>query len=307
MQLRSVQSGIDSTIRQSIARQYLAVMIIGCVLCLSFDTFAGMRCSGGPVAWGGSCESDYPNAIAGSLVYITIDNSADQPATLRERGWPDGYYLEAEIDPPPNTPFRPTPGLIERFNPTPHLRDLTLIQQQRLLSNDSTGVDLVDLNLKFFSLLIPSDLIGHTVTFRARCTKSKVETVSASDWQIRVIAACDRMDSSRIVASYIYLAWQIQDYNRAVELADSMMYNDLSDVSAWKWAMSAADHLQRPDRHIFYLDHCYNDFGVTWVPGGATLPLDRGGTRDPMKQESYERKRNELLRWKAEIEQRQQH
>lgn len=260
--------------------------------------------SGHSVGWGGSCDPEHNKILAGSLVFVNVCNRADQPKEARSPGWPEGYVLEAALDLPSKTQFAATPGLIERLRPTPYLGSATRGELRRLRTGDLVNVDVGWLNVKSFTLRIPSDLVAHGVTLRARCDKGGTTRYSDILDPFQVIATCDRSDTARIVAGEVFLAYQTEDDARVLEIADSMLACGLTDAAAWKWAMGVAHGLNQLDKEMAYLDRMYEDFGVTWFAGFADLQLNRNGVRNPREQELYRQVRTHIQQM---INQQQQH
>lgn len=259
------------------------------------------------LAWGGSCDPGIAKVIAGSRFFIRVDNTADQPAQALIPGWPDGYILEAALDLPDQQPFTPTPGLIDRLQPARYLSIVNQMYEKDVLERRTSSVDLLGLNSKDFVLRIPSDLSGHTLTFRARFERNGLKLTSNLVGSISIIAPCDQNDTARIIATQIYEAWDMLDYRRAVAIADSMLETGLSDAAGWDWAESAARGCGEIDKAIAYLDRLFEDFGVVEVYDPSNPPrLNRHGPRNSEMQSAYEYMRNSLLRNKNEIDQQQQ-
>jgi hypothetical protein len=84
-------------------------------------------------AYGGSCQSGYPNVLAGSMFTLHLRNTADRPLKRLSPGWPEGYTLEAALDLPSGQSFAPTPGLIDRLTLTPFYTFDNLYQERKLL------------------------------------------------------------------------------------------------------------------------------------------------------------------------------
>jgi hypothetical protein len=260
-------------------------------------------------AYGGSCK---PGVLAGSMFTLHLRNTADRLLRKLSPGWPEGYTLEAALDLQSGQPFAPTPGLIERFQPTPFFTLNNLHQESKLLSGDSAHVQKSDLNKKNFAIRIPSDLAGHTVTIHAFYHHGDVNLETKpypQEQPISIIAPCDRADTARIVASWVFAAWASNDTDRVIALADSMLACDLSDAIAWNYAYTTALRLELYEKALAYFERMYQDFGVTNVDdklGSASVPkLNRDGPRDPVQQQRYERYRNGLLRQIAREEQQQ--
>ena len=263
-------------------------------------------------AWGGSCQAGFPNVLAGSMFTLHLRNTADRSLRRLAPGWPEGYTLEAALDLPGGQPFVSTPGLIERFRPTPFLTLDDLNEERKLLSGDSAHVNWDHLNAKRFALQFPSDLAGHTVKFRASYRRGDVNIQTrpdALDQPISIIAPCDRADTARIVASWLFVAWASNDTDRVIALADSMLAHDLSDAIAWNYAYTTALRMRYHYKALSYLERMFQDFGVTDVNekvGSDSVPrLNRDGPRDAVQQQHYERYRNGLLRQIAREEQQQ--
>jgi hypothetical protein len=261
-------------------------------------------------AYGGSCQSGYPNVLAGSMFDLSLINTADEPLELLQRGWPEGYSLEAALDLPQDQPFNATPDLIEKLSPTPFLTFDNLFNERKLLLGDSSHVRKRGLNKKHFAIHVPADLVGHTVTIRALFHHgglSLQSTPERGNLPISIIAPCDRADTARIVGSWVFVAWASNDSNRVITLADSMLACNLSDAIAWNYAHTTALRLAQFNKALAYLDRMYQDFGVTDVNekvGSAGVPrVNHDGPRDPLQQQLYERQRNELLQVIAREEQ----
>jgi hypothetical protein len=263
-------------------------------------------------AFGGSCQAGSPNVLAGSMFTLRLRNTADKSLRRLTPGWPGGYNLEAALDLPGGQPFAPTPGLIERLRPTPFFTLDNVYEERKLLSGDSAQVSWDRLNAKRFALQIPSDLAGHTVKIRASYRRGDVSIQTRPDHldqPISIVAPCDRADTARIVASWLFVAWASNDTDRVIALADLMLACNLSDAIAWNYAYTTALRLTHYNKALAYLDRMFQDFGVTSVDEqagtGAVPRLNRDGTRETLQQQLYERQRNGLLRQIARDEQQQ--
>jgi hypothetical protein len=264
-------------------------------------------------AYGGSCQPGSPNVLAGSMFDLSLANTADQPLEPLRVGWPQGYVLEASLDLTQNQPFIPIPGLIERFSPRPFFTFDNLLNERKLLLGDSGHVRRQGLNKRHFAMQVPADLVGHTVTIRAFYRRGDINVYSKPQSftsAISIIAPCDRADTARIVASWLFVAWASNDSDRVIALADSMLACNLSDAVAWNYAYTTALRLTYYNKALAYLDRMFQDFGVVDVnekAGTAGVPrLNRDSPRDSLQQQLYERQRNGLLRQIARDEQQRQ-
>jgi hypothetical protein len=255
--------------------------------------------------YGGSCDPGAFKVLAGSSATLELGNSADRPRERLKPGWPEGYVLEAALDLVKGQPFVVTPGLMERLRAIPYFTAIQRTNEEAL--RDGGPVNVWDLNKKHFALHIPSDLAGHTLTIRALYRRGSVDLHSKPTKPIFIVAPCDQSDSARTLASKIYEAWEGEDHAGAIMLADSMLSLGWSDAAGWYDALSSATLLDQYDKAINYLDRLFQDYGVAHVWGGTSNPLqvNRQAPRDPDEQRLYERKRNDLLRAKAEQEQQQ--
>jgi hypothetical protein len=263
-----------------------------------------MSLHGLAMVWGGSCDEGVAKILAGSRYFLTVTNSSDEPRQPRTPGWPEGYVLEAALDLPYGQPFVPVAGLVERLAPRPYLSSANLGPQYSLLTGDG-DVNLLELNQKEFVLTIPSDLAGHTLTFRARYRRGAIDLQSKTSGPITVVPACDRSDTARIVATRIFEARQAEDHMRAMEIADSMLACNLSDVVGWKYAEISAVAAHQYDKALSYLERRFQDVGMVWVRTGSAYPtqLNRQAARDPEVLAKYQRARDDLLKAKAKYDQ----
>jgi hypothetical protein len=258
--------------------------------------------------YGSSCGS---GLIAGSVLILEVRNTADQPLESPRAGWPEGYVLEAALDLPPGEPFVPTSGLIERLSPEPFFDLINLDRIRRLEDGDTQSVDRRALNAKHFAMQSFADLAGHTLTIRALFRRDSVELQDELG-HISIVAPCDRADTARIAASRVFFAWVSKDWDGVIVLADSMLARDLSNPIAWEYALPTAVRMAPEKKEYYaravaYLDRMYQDYGVVSIDWTFGVPRwDRGGPRDPRKQEAYERQRDALLRLIAKEDQKQQ-
>lgn len=245
-----------------------------------------------------SCEPHHTAYFAGSSYVIGILYTPREVREARSLCWPEGYLLEGALDIGDNACFVPTAGLIERLTPTVYWAQ---VPSNRPHARD----DPDDLN---FALHIPEDLAGHTIDFHL-CyeTSDSLSEIQSHRWKICIFSPNDEYDSARIVASQIFEAFDMSDYYRVAELADSMLARGLTDAYGWVWAMLAAEHTDRYDRALTYLERLWEDFGVSAVnleghdfgrPQRPTVPSQ-------YRQQLFEQKRNALIKWKAEYQQHQ--
>jgi hypothetical protein len=293
-------------------RFHVLTLLVSAVLAISQSAWgqeSPLHIGGNTIAWGGSCQPGFPNIIAGSRYFVTIINVLDLSPPPLVPGWPQGYVMEAALDLPEGRPFVATTGLIEQLNPVRYLSDLNLTKESDILQGrHSANSSMTGLNGKEFFLDIPAGLAGHTLTLQARYSRDSVNLQSNTPRPITIIAPCSRSDTARILATFIYAAFRVGEYARVLEIADSMLANNLSDAAAWTYANGSAKAIQRYDKALIYLDQLYNDFG-RMGPGDKLNPpqLNREGPRSRDMQESYAKTRQGLLRLQAQHEQQQQH
>jgi hypothetical protein len=247
------------------------------------------------VSFGGSCQPGYPNVVAGSSTILYIDSS-ERPRQPLVKGWPEGYELQAALDLKKGSPFVPQVGLIEQLKPEPFLSFDNLYNEQAL-ERGASWLNLQGLNEKNFALHIPEDLAGHTLTVRAVYRKGDLTLISNPAGPFKIVPLCDQDDSARVLASKIYEAWEVLNHDRAMALADSMTGLGWSDANGWKYAMSAAERMNKYDRQLEYLDRLFADFGVTYIKAGTTVKrLAPGAPPEAKRREVYERVRADLIR-----------
>jgi hypothetical protein len=298
-------------------RRRLSVLFLFAVLILIFNRTAkaekgeisGFSCF--VSVYGGSCEPGFPNVLAGSSIQCFMYSTVDQELLPLKHGWPEGYTLEASLDPHleaelETTPssFNITPGLIEKLMPVPYWDYDNKIYNDYLLKGELARVNKRELNRKCFMLSIPPDLAGHTIAIRCRYNKNGITAVSNVSDRYRIIAPCSTIDSARIVGSFIHAAREMEEYERGVFLADSILSRGWTDASAWFEATVCASRSNQYAKELVYLDKLYNDFGVLEAGFGTSKPpkLDIGGPRNGERTRRYLEHRNYLLRVIAEQE-----
>ena len=219
-----------------------------------------MRIGVSPLEWGSTCDEGVNKVIAGSCLFVTLDNDADQPVQALKPSWPEGYSLEAALDPAEGQAFEPSDELVARFQPTRYLSVANRYYERRVLDPTQGRPDRELLNSKHFLLIVPADLVGHSFALCARYDRDGLSLVSEPTRPpILVVAACNREDSARIAAGAVYAAYWSGDNERAVQIADSMLTVGLSDAAAWKYAGSAARAIEQYDKAIVYLDRSWGD------------------------------------------------
>jgi hypothetical protein len=249
------------------------------------------------LALGGSCEPEFLNLLAGSSFGISLRNSEDQPRTRLRNGWPEGYSLEATLDLTANQTFKPVPGLAEQLRPVTY-HDRGNVENDSALAENADWMRLQALNRKHFMLHIPRDLIGHTLAIRAHYVRNGVDLYSNACQTLKIIALCNVDDSARVMASLIYEAWDELNYERAIELSDSMLSIGWSDAGAWDIAMSSADRLGLYERELVYLERMFTDFRCTDVRFGATYKPQKCGETQPTAE--WRQRYEERNRWLQE-------
>lgn len=266
----------------------LLIIILCFITCNVWGKTPGFSVSSRPIAPGGSCGRG--DVIAGSYWFIRITNEADQPLKRLKEGWPQGYTLEASLDPIADQPFEPTPGLIEQLNPVWFFNNVNRSYESSLIKQDGSRVDARELNQKNLVLRIPFEFAGHTMCVRSRYQKNGENIVSTPSDVIRIVAPCSREDTARILSTEIYYSLESLEFFRGVTVADSMLQCGFSDEAAWYWAQKCAQGTGHPDRKLIYMEKMWQDFG-TWMLG--TDPQQRYSAEG---QATYERKRAELGR-----------
>lgn len=277
---------------------YVVLIVVSCLIAISaYGQTTGFYVHGYcvPGAEGGSCGQ--AGVLAGSCICITVINEVDEPLLPLNRGWPEGYTLEASIDPSDEGIFIPTPGLIQQMEPTRFIDALNRTYELSLIKQDGSNIDARDLNRKNFMLHIPYDLAGHKLSLRCLCNKGGINAISSPSWIYTFVAPCSRADTARILGSEIYYAWVSFEIFRGVAIADSMLQNNLSDDYAWHWAQLCATSAGRPDRELAYLDKTWQDFGYTYAIDNQTKRSSAA---------FYENKRSVLQRMIEKMQNRQQ-
>ncbi len=257
--------------------------------------------------WGGSCEPGWQNIIAGCNLVLTLYNDTDKSEQPLEPGWPEGYTVEAALDFRNGEVYIPTPGLIDRLEPTHYISMVNRTYESGMLHSPEQGIDHEAVNAKSFAMHIPPELIGHTLTFRGQYNHRGHDIVSATTRSIEVIAPCDEFDQAKIVSSWIYVASQSLDYDRAIQLADSMLESGLTDLEGWHFAKVAAQGSGRIDKYMNYLERMWEDFGRVDTNFGTGEPPPRFNhdARDPSLQRYYESTMENLRQQLAEQEQQE--
>lgn len=280
------------------------VLVMTVFLCAI--TYAGesLDVSLNTAAWRGSCDSIGFKIVANSNVCLTIYNDADGSKQPLKSGWPEGYTVEAAIDYQRGADFIPNIP-IDQLNPVPYKSMVNYNYELGMLSDPRSYIDTKQLNSKSFSLRVPRDLVGHTLTFRARYNDHGYSLLSSLTQPLQVIAPCDEYDQARIIASWIYVATQSLNYERAFQLADSMLENGLTDLEGWYWARVAAQGAGRAQKYMNYLERMWEDFGRmdTSYDSGDPPPRYNNNPRDPDMQGYYEQTMDNLREIIAEREQ----
>jgi hypothetical protein len=248
----------------------------------------------------GTCEQHDSKMLAGSSYLVGVIYTPREVYEANHSGWPEGYLLDAALDLDSGELFVPTTGLIEKLTPTPYWAYVPISWDCPRTLGELDGIN--------FALHIPEDLAGHTLDFHLRYQMSDtLHEVQSYHWGTCIIAPRDEYDSARIIASQILEVLDMQSYFRAIELADSMLANGLTDAYGWGWAEKAAEKVHLYDRAIIYLDRMWEDYGELGVNIQAMDP--RRPRRYPIRsqemQERYEQRRNELLKLKAQWQQQQ--
>jgi hypothetical protein len=86
---------------------------------------------------------------------------------------------------------------------------------------------------------------------------------------LNIVAPCNDDDHARIVSSELWAAYSALDYDRAIQIADSLDALSLPNANGWYYAMLSARNSKRFEKQLLYFDKLFADFGVTYVRTNA--------------------------------------
>jgi hypothetical protein len=251
-------------------------------------------------------------SLAGSVVILIIYNDADQSMEPLESSWPKGLVLEVALD-YDGRQFVPDPGLLEQLGITRFVSQTNKFYDRMIENRDSDPNGTIRYrNSKELRFRLPENLIGHTISFRARYQGDGLDLVTTVKIPIRIIPPCDQFDQARIVSSEIYAASEASEYSRAIALADSMLEIGLTYARGWECAIGAAMATHRYNKAATYQKRMWEDFGVTRAEVGRSEraidgpQYDYGGYRDPALTQEYEYRMEHLRQLQAEEEQKKE-
>jgi hypothetical protein len=272
----------------------LAVMLFEFVLLLPFQSWAGrqagprlrMVVSGDDNAW--HCPPT--GSVAGGTELLRVDihglNGFYYPSL--DEGWPQGLTLEAGRM--ADTVFVPDPEMRRLLNFTRHIDRDTQIQEGKARENGKMPENQSLLGVTFyFSMTIPETYIGERIYFRAGYDSE--ETGHLGVWtSTNVIAPCDEKARQLAQGSYVTIADGSGNFERAVQIADSLVALGWRDPSGLGWAAESAKQLNRPEAELRFMD-------LNYEANGRFGPFQFGtdvAERQAVTQQ-YQARRQELL------------
>jgi hypothetical protein len=137
-----------------------------------------------------------------------------------------------------------------------------------------------------FLITLPSDCAGRKLCVKAAIDDSQFGRIEGTGCT-EIVAPCSKRDRDQVKSSYIKFAFDSQNYDRAIQLTDSLLQTDWRFLWGLMEAGMAARASGRFDRAIAYLDSSYSYFGSPEVG----YPL-----HSPQAEQEYQRQRADLIR-----------
>ena len=272
------------------------------------DSMARLKIDFGGVA-GSECHGRESVQLAGSqaeLVLEIIDHSRNYVYRGLQSSPPASLVLTAGIktfEPGekeiswilrPNSFSRST-ALMQRLQPQFFNSRMQVFEDAMF----HKGVDISDdykRPVYKFLITLPEDLAGRMLCVHASLDDTQYGRLEGSTCQ-KIVSPCSPTDRGQMLGSYVYLAEESGNCQRAITLADSLIQ------TGWRWdlgiqsAMSAAQDLHLYDKALKYLDILYLTYGR--VP---PVELEQGNAETVAQ--NYQRLRNEIVAKRDQQQQR---
>jgi len=221
-----------------------------------------------PISWSRDYDPERdnfagPELTAGSYALLIIHNKKDFLYEVSEYGWPVSYTIEAGLDFSYDEEFIPSKGLFQRM----------------YFKGEITNRNRSHLQI---AIRIPEDIIGHSLSFKVVYDTGDTLISQTTISPIHIIEASSKEDQAQIFSSLIYVLFETEDYEGAIEIGDLMINTDYTFARGWYFAHEAAMRMGRYDKMILFLEKLWNDYGVISANSVDPNPeYNPQGKRDP--------------------------
>ncbi|MFZ5433221.1 MAG: hypothetical protein ACOZB3_05535 [Calditrichota bacterium] len=157
-----------------------------------------------------------------------------------------------------------SPALIDRLHPEFYITHFQALAISHLGKN--TDNSLHKYPEYHYLITFPEDLAEQLLCVTGILDHPLYGHLEASNCA-RIGAPCSKDDVNRVLGTYVGFAFESQNFQRAITLADSLLATGWHSWLGLKYASFAAFEIGRFDRELEYFDLLYVNYGrVSWGP-----------------------------------------